>query len=1394
MTPRTRPRRPAARVRGAAIGARGAAAAVLAAALALAAPAGAEAPAGARGPAVSGRVVGEGGAPLAGAAVALYPHETVHAGLARRLAGPDDPPAAAAARTGEDGRFRLAAPEAGMWVLSVAAPGRASAESELTPLLADEELGDLALPPAEEVRIEVRDAAGRPMAGARVEGREGGAPWRPVRSTLQPPLHRARTGADGRAAIHRAMGADLEVVAVAPGTSVSDPVAVSGGGATVVLAEGRARTVRVTRSGGEPAEGAVVAAGRAELPVGRAGADGTLAVRQRPGEKLLLTVHGLDGTRARATLQPIAQPVASSEERMPQTAAPVAVELPVPWTVVGRALAEPGREPVAGAWVWPARDPARHVRADAGGRFSLVAPLAELPVGAAAFGYGSAFGSAARDRGTVTLLLPAHARLAGRVVDEEDRPVLDAEVTARSLERPWLRVRSAPTDRGGRFEIAVETGGGAYVLRAERAGWAPAERIAGAPPAGEVEGGLRLVLRRGRTAHGRVLDEADEPVAGARVLLSPSPEGMDVRRWMLRGEPAGPQTTTDPEGRFAVRDLGGGRYDLAVEAAGFAPAIVPGIAVPEGAGEADLGTVILAPGRRVAGRVVDPDGGPMEGAKVQVHRPRQLAFRVQPADEAPAATSAADGWFEVGDLAAGQPVDLVVARPGYTAATVPGVTPPVDEPLEVVLRPTVTMHGTVVGPGGEPIEGATLMARPTNPFITGRYGGGRQAMGTSDERGEFEIVDVEPGEVLLVANAEGYQQREIAGIVLAPGRDHEGVRVELQPGGTVRGTVRGPDGEPVDGTRVEVEQEQNPLRFQRRLGARTDAEGRYEVAGVPPGRRTLSAFHPEHVRAVRELEITLGESRLDFRLERGYEVRGRVLDTAGAPVPGARVSLVTDARIWTSRGEASGEDGSFTLAGVEAGTYRARAERQGYAEALSEPIAVAGPVDGLELRLERGAAIVGTVVGAGPDELADLRVFAHLQEAGRRGAAMAPVDYEGRFRLEGIVPGDWMVTATVGVGGRSAFSRVEVEPGAVEVPVTIELTAGLTLEGEVLARGEPLPGMMVAAVGTGRMSGGMATSDHRGAFRIEGLEPGVYRLQVFRSGSALQHSEELTIEADRAVTVEIDPAAIRGRVTDAADGAPLEGAKVRVEASRTDSFGEFGQILSLESTTAPDGTFRIAEISPGGYDLVASADGYRSARRPVELPPGGEVAGVDLELERSAAELELEVRAARGGTPESVVVVVLPAGGVGGQPRPVVAGRQPVGAGGRVRVDGLAPGSWDVLVGALGTATVRVRAALPGPPVAVTLPPPASLTVRVPALADTGALGEARVIDAAGRPWSSPDFLGRLRETFDLGRGEARLPDLPPGTWTVVVTVPDGRTWTGQATLAPGETQDLILD
>jgi protocatechuate 3,4-dioxygenase beta subunit len=1151
----------------------------------------------------------------------------------------------------------------------------------------------------------------------------------------------------------------------------------------LVLARGPVRRLRVTEPGGGATAGAAVWH-PSPLPAGLTADDGTIEVplpsADGAAEPIEVQVDAGSGLTAEIEVRP---PRGTEE-------ASLAVELREPPRVAGRALDARERRGVAGAFVWLPGDPGSAARADRSGAFSLPVrrPWRGQVLRAAAPGYVEAASRVpaagpGRAEETVLLLEPA-AVLSGTVVDDADRPIEGAEVrVVETGDQGWRRAGGslyARTDRAGRFRIDGLAARSPHLAHVARQGYSPAvEDVAPAPerpdgrPALLAE--LRIVLREGRALRARAVDEAGAPVAGARAVLLP--EELARRRWP--GLPPGVLSAESAaDGRFELREVLPGRASLLLSAPGRAPVERQGVEIPVDVLVTDLGELVLEPEAFVEGRVVEPGGSPVAEASVRASRPSSEIFGEWPSSVetmgSERVTSGSDGSFRIGAIRAGQVVELKAEKEGYVDGSASGVRAPTEEPVDLVLRPAATVAGRVVDSRGRPVPEAevrtSFRARLPNMGFFGRV--------MADERGAFVLSGVPPGLVALEAAAAGYQPSPPVTLELEPGERREGVEVVLELGAVVTGRVLSPDGFPLEGAQVAATWD-DLQSFSPGRPAVTGPDGRFTLDTLAPGRVVLEASREGYGRGRTELELELGGASVEIELERGATVSGRLLEAEGAPAGNRTLQLLPGGVAFDSRARAkatTASDGTFIFHGVAAGEYRL-ALTDGYRPVWSapDPIAVqAGlPREGIEVRLPRLAAISGRLLGLAPDQLSGVVVgaakFEHMTFEEHRGEVLD----DGTYRVPGLTPGRWEVTAANLELGRRGQGWIEIEPGRSEATLDVELQGGHTVSGTVRRAGEPIAGAEVS------LSGGTATTDLEGHFRIEGVPTGQQGVLVRDPASGAFVVEQVEIEGDRELLLELEAHRIAGTVYAADGSGPIAGATVQVEREQED---EARFSMPSQTVTGSGGGFLLPGVGAGRWRLVVEKSGYAAHVSAVEVL-GGDVETAPVFLE-PAGVLELRVRLADGRSPSSLLVVVLGAAG-----QPLATRYLQAAAPGRFVLDTLPAGPSELQVSAPEAPPLRVRVEAPGS-ADVVLPEPCTLKVTVPELTGEAIPAAVTVTDPSGAP-SSAAF--GSNQALMLS-GQAELTNLAPGTWTVTVTAADGRIWTATATVSPGGANRLVIE
>jgi protocatechuate 3,4-dioxygenase beta subunit len=274
-----------------------------------------------------------------------------------------------------------------------------------------------------------------------------------------------------------------------------------------------------------------------------------------------------------------------------------------------------------------------------------------------------------------------------------------------------------------------------------------------------------------------------------------------------------------------------------------------------------------------------------------------------------------------------------------------------------------------------------------------------------------------------------------------------------------------------------------------------------------------------------------------------------IASDTGRPVRGASVDLASPSTggRWTA---VSDNDGRFEISGLPAGRgYTLRGRKAGFVAMAPGQSSVGSPVrafdlsdgqrlDKADIRLLRGGVISGRIVDEHGDPIVEVTVHALRAEyitGGRRlfSRQRAQTNDLGEYRLYGLQPGKYYVTATTGRGleayeapsantrpapGGSGFAptffpgsaiAAEAQPIGVragdEVRGTDFALTGVRLaqvSGTVIdSRGRPVPDSVVmlnAARPDGAVMAGLtfAETSADGRFTLSTVAPGDYRLDV----------------------------------------------------------------------------------------------------------------------------------------------------------------------------------------------------------------------------------------------------------------------------------------------------------
>ena len=1322
------------------------------------------------------------GGGLGGARVELWSVATTYRSGLEMLEGAPEPEAVAVASSAPDGVFRLTTPGPGIFRVKVVAQGFVAMEYRAVAVVEPRYLPPVVLVPAAETRLRVVGAEGQPVSGARVSSSADPEFWRQSSSVgWHPSARGAWTDGDGWVALPLATEEPLDLRVLAEGVLI-EPRTVTSAGDVVTRSSSSRPWVAVRDAKGRVTSNVLVRLGIEGWPLGRTDSQGRLQLPATWEGSLDVVLETADGRRLASRLGETSE----SDELL---------ELPEVAGVAGRVLRRRDRRPLAGAMVWTLHDPGRSTFTDAEGNYRLPAGgdgptwlQVETP------GYLPRSVLVEREHRAVgrvpTVVLEPGRTVRGQVVDGSGVPVAGVSVEAYAKSRGQRTfVGSDPaearslTDSNGRFSLTRLGDGAGYQLRALRRGHLatavellPSAMAPGSPP-------LELVLGATRRAFGKVLDPDERPILGADVVVRVSDPRRRATDATAAGAPRGEgdpgaRATTGDTGRFELASLPARQIDLEVSAEGFEPLTVRQIEIPSGGEPVDLGTVVLVPGSRLSGRVVDTEGEGFADTAIYVVRGVGRPERLVPwleeklLDEPANATTDGEGRFEITDLAQGERVHLVAQHPEFATSWQNRVQVPAAEPLTLVLEPGLRLVGRVVDAEGTGIAGAGLEMAQQDLLSGTDYPSGPQhrRSARSDAEGRFEFHSLRPGRITLTVSAHGYVPPEPVTLEESGDGDPQPIELVMEPGQSIEGRVADTEGEPIAGARL----------LAGPSFATSDGEGFYRLTGVPSGPLKVEARHIHYGRRSLELEVEPGLNLLDLTFETGHPVRGKVVDTEGRGVADVLVELVHGGRDHRRVQARSIADGDFLLQPVVDGVYQLRAIRQGYASGVGDTVRVAGQgLEGVEVVLSQGIEIRGQVEGLEIEELAELR----LRAVGAGGRTVrGSVDYQGRFEVVDLAPGIWQLEASLAHGRRETRARLVLEPGRLEVRQNLVFEQQLTLAGQVLFEGRPLEGTEVSVEGLHRSVERSVHTDYRGGFEIEDLASGSYRLSLSNARQHLTHDAVVDLEGDRELTFDLEASRVRGEVREADTGAPIADAQVYL---RRIAEGGEGSLISIG--TDAGGVFALPRVPAGHYRLTARKDGFSPDSQELAVSSGVDVDGLEIALSATAG-LELRILADGGPQPPWIQVGLYDDAG-----RALLSESRPLDGEGQVHLPTAPPGVWNLRVVAPGKVAEQRTVTVPSEPVDLVLGEAGRLRVRVPELYVSEQIAELELTDGGSRPFVGYGTDGALRQRWQLTGGAAVVEGLPVGVWAVRVVAPDGRVWAGSARVEGGGLADVAL-
>lgn len=423
------------------------------------------------------------------------------------------------------------------------------------------------------------------------------------------------------------------------------------------------------------------------------------------------------------------------------------------------------------------------------------------------------------------------------------KPGADSAIAVNSadFEEPLSELPPWITNRGGHFTARPVTPGSVRVIVRHPDFVEGTSELVTVAPGGEAR--VKIVLLRGGSLEGRVLDDRGQPLSDVQVELT-SPRATRTQ-----------SATTASDGTFAFAAVPA-ELTLSLSRAEDPARVVLRKSLRLAEGVHDKIELIL-PSLREPVRVVvlDEDARPIElveiaATSLEPTRPLRLTRFT----DAEGAASFPDALAEN--------LRIVAEAPGYARVAQTVASAPKE--LKLTLRRGVLVEGRVTALRGRSVVSGAFVSVSQN---------GVRKVATSDGDGMFRLRDIAPGELRVRVEHVDYADEEATLRVDATGRADRPFTlpdIELYEPGEVEGEVFDARGDRVAGARVMVGNGPGyvPAGKAARGVATSEADGHFLLTGVHPGMATITAVSSVAGRgSVRAAEVSSGRTTRGLRIQ-----------------------------------------------------------------------------------------------------------------------------------------------------------------------------------------------------------------------------------------------------------------------------------------------------------------------------------------------------------------------------------------------------------------------------------------------------------------------------------------------------------------------------------------------
>ncbi|SFS43689.1 carboxypeptidase regulatory-like domain-containing protein [Marininema halotolerans] len=649
--------------------------------------------------------------------------------------------------------------------------------------------------------------------------------------------------------------------------------------------------------------------------------------------------------------------------------------------------------------------------------------------------------------------------------------------------------------------------------------------------------------------------DSGSPLASASIKVV-SQEGITVA-----------ETQSALNGGFSVTGLFPGVYTVTIQMDGFASKTFS--VIIESNQTTTLPVTLNQLAGTLSGTVLDTGGTPLADVTLRVYLNDTLIAST---------ITEANGKYLIGNLAPGIYTTVAIAD-GFSRVSLGAIIQPFEETVQnFFLTPnTGTLVGRVTDQAGNPIAGAGLNVRTdisTGPII---------ARSLTDSEGRYTIPLLGPGTYVITVFATDYQT-DFTGVTIRSDQETV-VNFSLSPNpASIQGIITDINGTPITGGN-------NAIRVINSGGALvamsfSDINGQYLFNQLAPGNYNVIVCAPGFQVAGGSVTLTPGEEEtLNFQLfPNPGSIQGSVLSTSGTPLSGA-ILRITDKNGVLIAYTLADENGVFMVNELPPGEYTINAHANLFQNQIIGAIVNSDVMTLTQIVLQPNpGTLQGTVSPATNGTLVKMYTGDNIF------LVTLVTDPNGHFFITGLAPGNYILTATQPGFITQRIGAIVNSDQTTTVAISlVPEPAGIT--GRITdTNGNPINQAVIRVLDLNETILATAFADSDGHYTLDGLPSGIRIIQV-SAPSYKNIFDTVTLTPGNTLTgvnftLQPNPGQINGHVSDEDTGDPISSATVFL---RDSEGGIIGTV-----TTSLYGNYIFQDLTPGNYDVIASADGFET--------------------------------------------------------------------------------------------------------------------------------------------------------------------------------------------------------